>query len=113
MGTASVSCAPPCVCTALESLDAYVPRERVSVTRLRAVRLQRGGGGGGGSGGGGGGSDHSGECVLRITTHRGPISRGEVYAVNSLILSSAHAGPGLSAHELVGIEEVINLAERP
>ncbi len=44
MGTASVSCAPPCTCTALESLDSFVPLERVSVTRLRAVRLARGGG---------------------------------------------------------------------
>ena len=103
MGTASVSCAPPCTCAALESLDAYVPRERVSVTRLRAVRLARGGGGGG---------DGTGECVLRITSHLGPISRGEVYAVNSLILSHSHAGPSLGAHDLVGIEEVINLAER-
>ena len=98
MGTASVSCAPPCTCTALESLDSYVPLERVSVTRLRAVRLARGDGGG--------------ECVLRITSHLGPISRGEVYVVNSLILSSSRTGTSLGAHDLVGIEEVINLAER-
>ena len=115
MGTASVSCAPPCTCapnaspnpspnpstnpspshpnpdpnsrcTALESLDSYVPTERVSVTRLRAVRLARGGGGG--------------ECVLRITSHLGPISRGEVYVVNSLILSSSRTGTSLGAHDL-------------
>ena len=74
-----------------------MPTERVSVTRLRAVRLARGGGG---------------ECVLRITSHLGPISRGEVYVVNSLILSSSRTGTSLGAHDLVGIEEVINLAER-
>lgn len=156
MGSASVSCAPPCTCaphassnprprpspsprpnrpepdsnprcTALESLDAYVPTERVSVTRLRGVRLARAGGGG--------------ECVLRVTSQLGPISRGEVYVVNSLILSSSRTGTSLGplgltlsitytpltltlpspspnpnkypgAHDLVGIEEVINLAER-
>ena len=83
MGSASVSCAPPCTCTALESLDAYVPTERVSVTRLRGVRLARAGGGG--------------ECALRVTSQLGPISRGEVYVVNSLILSSSRTGTSLGA----------------
>ena len=82
---------------ALESLDAYAPRERASVTRLRAVRLTRRGG--------------PGDCVLRVTAHRGPVSRGETFVVNSLLLSKSQAGPELGAHQLVGLEEIINLAE--
>ena len=99
MGNAAVSCAPPCRCAALEPLDAYVPRERVSVTRLRAVRLSRMGG--------------TGSCDLRITVLRGAKSGGELYVINSLILSSSssHAMPALGAHQLVSLEEIINVAE--
>ena len=98
MGDAAVSCAPPCRCAALEPLDAYVPRERVSVTRLRGVRLSRAGG--------------TGSCDLRVTVVRGAKSGGELYVVNSLILSSSsHAAPALGAHQLVSLEEIINVAE--
>lgn len=96
MGSAEVSCEPPCTCAALESIDGYEPKRRMSITRLRAVAATAP-------------PSTKGACVLVVSVRRNEQTGGEKYVVSDLMLSQ---GEGMSEtatrYNWAGVEEGVN-----